>query len=91
MKRSVMVFGMTAALVVAWSVGRVQGQKAEAKKVIFASADQSEYKAMGKAEGVTQSVLWVIRTRARMGRSRNSSPDTMPACTPTPMTFGLSA
>jgi quercetin dioxygenase-like cupin family protein len=58
MKRSVMVFGMTAALVVAWSVGRVQGQKAEAKKVIFASADQSEYKAMGKAEGVTQSVLW---------------------------------
>jgi len=30
---------MATAIVLAWSVGRVQGQKAEAKKVIFASAN----------------------------------------------------
>ena len=58
MKRSLVVFGMATAIVLAWSVGRVQGQKAEAKKVIFASANQADYKPMGKAEGVTQAVLW---------------------------------
>src|SRR5262249_33993171 len=52
------VFGMATAMVLAWSVGRVQGQKAEAKKVIFASANQADYKPMGKAEGVTQAGLW---------------------------------
>ena len=58
MKRSLVVFGMATAIVLAWSVGRVQGQKAEAKKVIFASANQADYKPMGKAEGVAQAVLW---------------------------------
>jgi hypothetical protein len=47
-KRSLVVFGMATAIVLAWSVGRVQGQKAEAKKVIFASANQADYKPMGK-------------------------------------------
>jgi len=36
--------------------GSSAGTKAEAKKVIF--ANQADYKPMGKAEGVTQAVLW---------------------------------
>lgn len=56
-KRSLVVFGMAMAILLAWSVGRIQGQKAEGN-VVFASADQADYTPMGKAEGVTRAVIW---------------------------------
>lgn len=55
MKRSLLVVGVAAALMVAWSVGRVQGQ-AEGK-VIFASADQASFTAMGGG-GVSMAAIW---------------------------------
>ncbi len=45
MKRSLLMVGVAAALMVAWSIGRVQGQQGEAKKVIFVSADQAKFTA----------------------------------------------
>jgi quercetin dioxygenase-like cupin family protein len=48
---------MAAAIVIAWSVGRVQGQ-AGGKKVIFASAEQADYKSMGTTTGVSMAALW---------------------------------
>jgi quercetin dioxygenase-like cupin family protein len=60
MKRSLWIVGVAMGLMVAWSIGLVQGQAkhAAAKKVVFASADQAEYKQMGSTQGVTQSVIW---------------------------------
>ncbi len=43
-----------AALLAAWSAGRLQGQKAET--VLFVSADQSNYSAMGS--GVSAAPIW---------------------------------
>ena len=57
MQRSLLVIGVAAALMLAWSIGRVQGQ-ATGKKVIYVSADKADYKQMGSAEGVTQVVIW---------------------------------
>jgi quercetin dioxygenase-like cupin family protein len=58
MKRSLVVVGVAAALMVVWSVGRVQGQKdqAEGKKVIFVSANQANFNAMGN--GVFMAAVW---------------------------------
>jgi mannose-6-phosphate isomerase-like protein (cupin superfamily) len=58
MKRSLLVVGVAAALMGAWSVGRVQGQKeqADGKKVMFASPDQANFTAMGN--GVSMAALW---------------------------------
>jgi mannose-6-phosphate isomerase-like protein (cupin superfamily) len=58
MKRSLLVVGVAAALMGAWSVGRVQGQKeqADGKKVIFVSPDQANFTAMGN--GVSMAALW---------------------------------
>ena len=56
MKRSLLVVGLAAAIIAAWSVGRVQGQKEQAEKVILVSADQANYVAMGN--GVSMAALW---------------------------------
>ncbi|MGA7360813.1 MAG: cupin domain-containing protein [Candidatus Sulfotelmatobacter sp.] len=56
MKRSLFVAGVAAALMAAWSVGRVQGQKGQAEKVIFVSVDQAKYSAMGN--GVSMAAIW---------------------------------
>ena len=45
MKRSLLIVGVAAALMVAWSIGRVQGQNDEVKKVIFASPSQAKFTA----------------------------------------------
>jgi quercetin dioxygenase-like cupin family protein len=60
MKRLLWIVGVAVALMVAWSIGRVQGQTkhAAAKKVVFASADKAEYKEMGAAQGVSMAVIW---------------------------------
>ncbi len=55
MKPSLLVVGVAAALMVAWSIGRVQGQ-AEGKKVIFVSADQAKFSAMNP--GVSMATIW---------------------------------
>jgi quercetin dioxygenase-like cupin family protein len=59
MKPSVLVVAVSAILMIAWSVGRVQGQQEQAKgeeKVIFASADQASFTSM--APGVSWAPLW---------------------------------
>ncbi len=56
MKRSLLVLGVAVALVAAWSVGRVQGQKGQAEKVVFVSADQANFSAAN--HGVSMAVIW---------------------------------
>jgi mannose-6-phosphate isomerase-like protein (cupin superfamily) len=58
MKRSLLVVGVAAALLVAWSIGRVQGQQAGGKeKVIFVSADSASFTAMGGG-GTSMAAIW---------------------------------
>jgi len=56
MKRSLFVVGLAAALLVAWSVGRVQGKEGQAEKVIFVSASEAKYTA--KDNGVSMAATW---------------------------------
>ena len=55
MKRSLLMIGMAAALVVAWFVGWGQGQ-AQAGKVVFASPDQAKFTDMGN--GSSMAPIW---------------------------------
>jgi mannose-6-phosphate isomerase-like protein (cupin superfamily) len=55
MKRSLLLVGVAAALIAAWSVGRVQGQKGQ-EKIIFVSPDQVKYAGMGN--GVSAAPIW---------------------------------
>ncbi len=55
MKRSLLIVGMAAALVAAWSIGRVHGQ-AQAGKVVFASPDQAKFTEMRK--GSSMAPIW---------------------------------
>ena len=48
---------VAAAIVIAWSIGRVQGQ-AGGKKVIFVSAAQADYKDMATNTGVSMAAVW---------------------------------
>jgi quercetin dioxygenase-like cupin family protein len=48
---------LAAAIVIAWSIGRVQGQ-AGGKKVTFVSAEQADYKDMGTNPGVSMAAVW---------------------------------
>jgi quercetin dioxygenase-like cupin family protein len=59
MKRSLLVVGVAVALMLVWSVGRMQGQKeqSEGKKVIFVSADKATFTAMGTG-GVSMAAVW---------------------------------
>ena len=57
MKKSLLVVGVATMLMIVWSVGQVQGQQHHAKKkVIFASADQADYK--DKGNGVSMAAIW---------------------------------
>jgi len=56
MKSSLLVVGVAAALMAAWSVGRVQGQ-AEGKKAIFVSADKASFTAM-RSGGASMAAIW---------------------------------
>ena len=55
MKRSLLIVGTAAALLVAWSIGRVQGQD-QSKKVIFVSAAQATFTAM--PGGSSMAAIW---------------------------------
>ena len=62
MKRSVLVVGVSATLamlMIAWSIGRVQGQLEQVNaqdKVLFVSASQANYHESNK--GVSMAVIW---------------------------------
>jgi len=56
MKRLLLIVGMAAALMMAWSMGRVQGQQAQASKVVFASPDQAKFTEVGK--GSSMAPIW---------------------------------
>jgi quercetin dioxygenase-like cupin family protein len=55
MKRSLLVVGIVAAIIAAWSVGRVHGQN-EMKKVIYVSSDQANY--TSSVRGVSMAKIW---------------------------------
>ena len=56
MKRSLLLVGVAAALMVAWSIGRVQGQQGEGK-VIFASPDKASFTET-PGGGVSMAAIW---------------------------------
>jgi quercetin dioxygenase-like cupin family protein len=59
MKRLLVVVGVSAMLMLAWSMGRVQGQIEQVKaqdKVLFASADHANFKST--APGVSSAAIW---------------------------------
>jgi quercetin dioxygenase-like cupin family protein len=56
MKKSLLVVGVAVALTAAWSVGRVQGQKGQGEKVVFASAVHANYTAM--TPSVSMAAIW---------------------------------
>lgn len=60
MRRSLWVVGIGVAVVLAWSLGRVQGQEhhAAARKVVFASADKADFKPNPNAKGVSMARIW---------------------------------
>jgi mannose-6-phosphate isomerase-like protein (cupin superfamily) len=56
MRRSMFVVAVAVAMIVAWSVGRVQGQKGEAGKVIFVSAEKASFKS--SRPGSSMAPIW---------------------------------
>lgn len=56
MRRSLLLVAVTVGIIVAWSVGRVQGQMG-AGKVVFTSAEKTDFKA-GPTKGVSMSAIW---------------------------------
>ena len=56
MKRSAVVIGVAVALAVAWSIGRMQGQ--QENQVVFLSAAQGKFSAMGARTGVSMAPIW---------------------------------
>jgi len=57
MKKSLLTVGVGTTLMIAWSIGRVQGQQEPSKgKVIFASAAQANFHDMGN--GVSMAAIW---------------------------------
>src|SRR5258708_30433355 len=55
MRRSLFLVALAVGLMVAWSVGRVQGQGEG--KVVFVAADKADYKAAA-AKGVSMAAVW---------------------------------
>src|SRR5438128_1884247 len=55
MRRSLFVVAVTVGMIVAWSVGRVQGQGEG--KVLFVAANKADYKA-GPDKGVSMAAVW---------------------------------
>ncbi len=54
MKKSLLTVGVAAALIMFWSIGRVQGQ--QDSKVVFASADKASFHETTK--GVSMAAIW---------------------------------
>jgi quercetin dioxygenase-like cupin family protein len=54
MKKSLLTVGVAAALMMAWSIGRMQGQ--QESKVVFVSADQASFHETTK--GVSGAAIW---------------------------------
>jgi len=57
MKPSRLIGAVAAIVMIAWSIGRVQGQAGD-KKVVFASPGHVDFKASPNATGVSQVTLW---------------------------------
>ena len=55
MKRSLLVVGVVAAIIAAWSVERVHGQN-EMKKVVYVSSAEANYTTSHK--GVSMAKIW---------------------------------
>jgi quercetin dioxygenase-like cupin family protein len=55
MKRSLLIAGVVAAIIAAWSVGRVHGQN-EMKKVVYVASDQANYTT--RVKGVSMAKIW---------------------------------
>jgi hypothetical protein len=89
MKRSLLLVGVAAALMAAWSVGRVQGQKEQAKKVIFVSAEGANFTAMGTEE-CPRPPSGAMQIKERTLPLPNSIPGRTTACTHIRMTCGSS-
>lgn len=53
MKKSLLTIGVATTLMIAWSIGRVQGQGG---KLVFASPDQATFHEMGK--GTSIAAIW---------------------------------
>jgi len=56
MKRSLLIFGAVAALMLAWTIGRVQGQ--ESNKVLFVSAAEAKFSTMSGNSSVSTAKIW---------------------------------
>jgi quercetin dioxygenase-like cupin family protein len=59
MKRSLLVVGVSMMLMIAWSIGRVQGPLDQVNaqgKVLFVSADKADFHDMGN--GVSMAAIW---------------------------------
>ena len=56
MKKSLLTIGVAATLMIAWSIGRVQGQQDQSKKVIFVAADQASFG--DTSTGVSMAAIW---------------------------------
>ena len=75
MKPSVVVAGVLSLLMIAWSVGRVQGnlERVNAQeKVIFASPDKADYKSM--SPGVSTAAIWGDQTKGAHGTYSKFAP-----------------
>ena len=57
MKPSRLIVVVAAIVMIAWSIGRVQGQAGD-KKVVFASPGHADFTASPNATGVSQVTLW---------------------------------
>ena len=55
MKKSLLTVGVATALMMAWSIGRVQGQQDQ--KVVFVSADQANFQE-SPTKGVSMAAIW---------------------------------
>jgi quercetin dioxygenase-like cupin family protein len=55
-KKTLLTVGVATTLMLAWSIGRMQGQQEAKGKVIFVSADQASFHDMGN--GVSMAPLW---------------------------------
>ena len=57
MKKSLLTVGVATTLMIAWSIGRVQGQQDQSKgKVVFVSADQASFH--DTVNGVSMAAIW---------------------------------
>lgn len=56
MKKSLLAVGVTVMLIMAWSIGRVQGQGKGT--VIFVSADKANFQATPNMKAVSEAVIW---------------------------------